>query len=135
MSQEKLSVLSSNFYARCQKPKETEDQFADELQVQVRKVISVCPKWRSQVNEALKTQFAHWGCGTSILQPMAHNLLKVAPPDMTIATFQTECISIFGTRSRKVAAKTTVSTRMVKSQTSKADQPVKSANQLHRKEK
>ena len=58
-SGETFSSLLGDFYARCQKPKETEDQFADELQVLARKVISVCPEWKSQVNEALKTQFAH----------------------------------------------------------------------------
>ena len=57
-SGETFSSLLGDFYARCQKPKETEDQFADELQVLARKVISVCPEWKSQVNEALKTQFA-----------------------------------------------------------------------------
>ena len=58
-SGETFNSLLSDFYARCQKPKETKDQFADELQVLARKVISVCPDWKSQVNEALKTQFAH----------------------------------------------------------------------------
>ena len=58
-SGETFSSLLGNFYARCQKPKETEGHFADELQVLARKVISVCPKWKSQVNEALKAQFAH----------------------------------------------------------------------------
>ena len=48
-----------DFYARYQKPKETEDQFADELQVLAREVISICPDWKSQVNEALKTQFTN----------------------------------------------------------------------------
>ena len=58
-SGERFSSLLSDFYVRCQKPKETEDQFADELQVLARKVITVSPEWKSQVNEALKTQFAH----------------------------------------------------------------------------
>ena len=58
-SGETFSSLLGDFYVRCQKPKETEDQFADELQVLARKVISVCPEWKSQVNEVLKTQFAH----------------------------------------------------------------------------
>ena len=52
-SGETFSCLLCDFYARCQKPKETEDQFADELQVLAGKVISICPKWKSQVNEAL----------------------------------------------------------------------------------
>ena len=81
------------------------------------------------MNDALKTQFAHqlWD---QYLAPMAHNLLKVSPPDTTFAKFWAECISIFGTRSRK-AVKTTVSTSTVKNYTSKAYQPVKSTNQPH----
>ena len=58
-SGETFSSLLSDFYARCQKQKETEDQFADELQVLAKKVISVSSNWKSQVNESLKTQFAH----------------------------------------------------------------------------
>ena len=58
-SGETFSSLLSDFYARCQKPKETKDQFANELQVLARKLISICPEWKSQVNEGLKTQFAH----------------------------------------------------------------------------
>ena len=38
-SGETFSSLLSDFYARCKKPKETKDQFADELQVLARKVI------------------------------------------------------------------------------------------------
>ena len=50
-SGETFSSLLGDFYARCQKPKETEDQFTDELQILARKVISICPKWKSQVNK------------------------------------------------------------------------------------
>ena len=62
---------------------------------------------------------------------MANNLLKVEPLGMTFTKLWAECITIFGTRSRKTA-KITVSTNTVKSDMSKVDQPVKSANQLHR---
>ena len=104
-SGETFSSLLSDFYARCQKPKETEDQFADELQVLARKVISICPKWKSEVNEALKTQFPHQ-MQDQYIAAMASNLLKVAPSDMAFTKFQAECMSIFGTRSKK-AVKTT----------------------------
>ena len=57
---------------------------------------------------------------------MAHNLLKAAPPDATFAKFWTECILIFGTRSKK-AVKTTVSTNVVKNYPDKADQLTRSA--------
>ena len=99
-SRETFHPLLSDFYARFQKPKATEEQFADELQVLARNVISVFPEWRSQLNKALKTQFAHrlWD---QYFAAMAHNLLKAAPPDTTIPNFQAECIPIFWTRSRK----------------------------------
>ena len=65
---------------------------------------------------------------------MAHNLLKVAPPDTTFAKIWVKCISIFGTRLKK-AAKTTVSTNIVKSYAGKGDQPVRLANQICRNKK
>ena len=99
----------------------------DELQVLARKVISVCPDWKLQVTETLKTQFTHQ-LQDQDFAAMAHNLLKVALPDTTFARFQAECVSIFGTRSKK-AVKTTVSTNVVKNYPDKADQLVKSANQ------
>ena len=132
-SGETFSSLFGDFYVRYQKTKETEDQFADELQVLAKKVISVYPKWKSQVNEALKTQFAHqmWD---QYFGAMACNLLKVAPSDMVFTKFQAECISIFGIRSKR-AAKTTVSTVVVKNYSCKADQLVNSANQIHKDKK
>ena len=50
---------------------------------------------------------------------------------MTFAKIWAECISIFVTRSKKTA-KTTVSISAVRGETSKSNQPVKSANQLSR---
>ena len=63
---------------------------------------------------------------------MTHNLLKVALPDMIFEKFQTEFISIFGS---KKEAKTMVSTSVVRGETSKADPLVKPANQLCREKK
>ena len=127
-SGETFSSLLGDFYTRCQKPKETEDQFADELQVLARKVISVCPEWKLQENEGLKTQFPCWLLD-QYFAAMAHNLLKVAPSDMAFTKFWAESMSIFGTRSKK-AVKTTLSTNVVKNHSDKADQLVKSANQI-----
>ena len=46
-SGETFNSLLSDFYMRFQKPKETENQFIDEMQVMARKVISVCSQWMS----------------------------------------------------------------------------------------
>ena len=60
---------------------------------------------------------------------MASNLLQVAPSDIAFTKFWAECISIFGTRSKR-AAKSTVLTNVVKSYLDKADHLVKLANQI-----
>ena len=53
-----FSLLVGDFYSCTQRPRETEDQFTDELQILGQKVISVRPSWKQEANEALKTQFA-----------------------------------------------------------------------------
>ena len=70
-----FSSLLTDFYGWYQKLKETKDQFINELQVLVTEVISIGPEWKSQVDEALKTQFAHilWD---QYFVAMAHNILK-----------------------------------------------------------
>ena len=130
-SGETFSSPFGDFYARCQKSKETNDQFADKLLVLARKVISVCPEWKSQMNEALKTQLAHqlWD---QYFVAMAHNLLKVTPLDSTLPKFWTECICIFQDQVKK-AAKNTVSTSLVKNYSDKADHLVRSTYQICRK--
>ena len=107
-----FSCLLGDFYASCQKPNETENQFVDELQVLASKVISVCPEWKSQVNEALKTHLTHqlWD---QYFAAAVCNLLQVALPDTTFANFWAQYISIFWTRLKK-AVKTTVSTMWLK---------------------
>ena len=52
---ETLNSVVSDFYSHGQKAKESEDNFEDELQVLVHKVISIDPSWRSQTNETFYT--------------------------------------------------------------------------------
>ena len=47
--------LFRDFYSHVKWPLETEDQFANELQILGQKVISVRPLWKNEANEALKT--------------------------------------------------------------------------------
>ena len=79
---ESFSSLVGDFYSRSQCNKETEDQFANELQVLSRKVLSIQPEWRAEVNEALKTQFA-FRLRDPYLAAMAHNFLKTQGKDMS----------------------------------------------------
>ena len=54
---ETASSLIGNFYNQSQKVQETEDVFADELQVLVRNIVAQKPEFISEVNQALKHQF------------------------------------------------------------------------------
>ena len=58
-SSETTSELISNFYARAQKKNESEEAFADELQILVCKIIARKPEFREDANEQLKSQYAH----------------------------------------------------------------------------
>ena len=58
-SGETTSELISNFYARAQKKNESEEAFADDLQILVCKIIARKPEFREDANEQLKSQFVH----------------------------------------------------------------------------
>ena len=58
-SGETVSELISDFYGHHQKKSESEDAFADDLQILVRKIIAHKPSFRTEANEQLKNQYAH----------------------------------------------------------------------------
>ena len=53
------SELISDFYARAQKKNESEEAFADELQILVHKIIARKLEFREDANEQLKSQYMH----------------------------------------------------------------------------
>ena len=81
-----FSSLVRDFYSHIQQPQETEDQFANELQILGWKVISVRPSWKNEVNEALKTQFAS-RLHDPYLVAMVHNILKTQGNKMNFTQF------------------------------------------------
>ena len=52
-----VNSLIADFYNWSQMAQETEDMFADELQVLVRKIVAHKPEFISKANQALKHQF------------------------------------------------------------------------------
>ena len=58
-SGETVSDLISDFYSCHQKRNESEDVFADDLQILVRKIIAHKPSFRAEANEQLKHQYTH----------------------------------------------------------------------------
>ena len=55
---ETVSSLIADFYNWFQKTRETEDTFADELQILVQKIVARKPEFIHEANQALKHQFA-----------------------------------------------------------------------------
>ena len=53
-----VSSLIADFYNQCQRTRETEDAFADELQILVRKIIARKLEFIHKANQALKHQYA-----------------------------------------------------------------------------
>ena len=58
-SGETMRELISNFGSQAQKRNESEDMFADDLQVLVQKIIARKLEFRVNANEQLKNQYAH----------------------------------------------------------------------------
>ena len=102
---ESFSSLVGDFYSWSQCNKETEDQFTDELQVFSRKVLSICPEWKAEVNEALGAQFA-FRLHDPYLAAMEHNFLKTQGKDMSFTQFHAKCVFMFGSWSKKVKVST-----------------------------
>ena len=70
-SEETMSKLISEIYGQHQKKRESEDVFADDLQILVRKIIAHKPSFRAEANNQLKHQHAHKlhdQCYTAIAQ-------------------------------------------------------------------
>ena len=103
-SSETFSSLVGDFYSCIQQPWETEDQFADELQILGWKVISIRPAWRDEANEALKTQFAS-RLHNPYLAATVHNLLKTQGQNMNFTQFWAKCISMFGSQIKALKMK------------------------------
>ena len=59
MGGEDESTLMADFYSHTQKAKESEESFADELQVLAQKVISKKPNFREGLDSVLKNQYGN----------------------------------------------------------------------------
>ena len=85
-SGETLSELISDFYGWSQKARETEDTFADDLQVLARKIITHKPSFRRKANQQLKAQYVHklWD---QYYAAMAHSTLQSSPEEESFTRF------------------------------------------------
>ena len=98
-SGETTSKLISNFYARAQKKNQSEEAFADELQILVCKIIARKLEFREDANEQLKSQFMH-----KLKDPyyavIARSMLQSSENSESFTEFQGHLAMTFGGRSK-----------------------------------
>ena len=104
---ELISELISDFYSHHQKKNESEDAFADDLQILVRKIIAQKPSFRAEANEQLKNQYAH-KLHDQYYAAIAWSMLQTSDPLETFTQFW-GCLALtFGSHSKlgKVSSQT-----------------------------
>ena len=106
-SGETVSELISDFYGHHQKKNESEDAFADDLQILVRKIIARKPSFRAEANEQLKNQYAH-KLHDQYYAAIAHSVLQTSDPSETFTQFWGQLALTFGScsKSGKVSSQT-----------------------------
>ena len=97
---ETLSELISDFYGQSQKTQETEDTFADDLQVLARKFIAQKPSFRKEANQQLKAQYVHKPQDQNYAA-MAHSALQSSPEEESFMRFLGCLVMMFGGHARQ----------------------------------
>ena len=91
--------LISDFHGRAQKKSESEDAFADKLQVLVQKIIARKPEFRQDANEQLKSQYAH-KLKDPYYAAIARSMLQSLGDSESFTQFQGHLAMMFGGQSR-----------------------------------
>ena len=97
-SGETMSELISDFYGHHQKKNKSEDTFADDLQILVRKIIAHKPSFRAEANEQLKNQYAH-KLHDQYYAAIAQSVLQTSNPLKTFTQFRGHLALTFSSRS------------------------------------
>ena len=85
------STLMADFYSHTQKVKESEESFADELQILAWKVISKKPNFQQGLDSVLKNQYVNqlYDCHSAAIMK---SLLFQLPPQTSFTQFRTELL-------------------------------------------
>ena len=95
---DEANVLAE-FYSRCQYAKESEESFADELQLLARKVISKKPDFRVNLDNTMKQQYASQLYDRSNASIAKALLLQM--PAVSFTQYRNELARVLGTRQRQ----------------------------------
>ena len=91
--------LIADFYSHGQKTKETEEAFADELQILARKVMTRKPSFRQDLDSTLKQRYASQ-LSDKHSASIAKTLLKQMPK-ISFMEFRNELSRVLGTRQKQ----------------------------------
>ena len=100
---EDVSAIKSEFYSRKQLSRETEDDYAEVLQLLARKILIINPGFQTECNSALVYQFAN-GIHDDIIHPLAKDLVS-RKPDIQFVKFRAEVANLSGSRQKKTITK------------------------------
>ena len=105
-SGEDESSIKSEFYSRKQLARESEDDYAEVLQILARKIMIANPAFQAECNGALIHQFAN-GLRDEIIRPLAKDLVN-RKPGIAFIKFRSEVANLSGSRLKRTLTKVTV---------------------------
>ena len=123
-SGEDESSIKSEFYSRKQLARETEDDYAEVLQILARKIMIANPAFQAECNGALIHQFAN-GLRDDIIRPLAKDLVN-RKPGIPFIKFRSEVANLSGSRQKRSITK--VTTNQVEEEV-ETDRPNKKSKQ------
>ena len=105
-SGEDESSIKSEFYSRKQLARESEDDYAEVLQILARKIMIANPAFQVECNGALIHQFAN-GLHDDIIRPLAKDLVN-RKPGIAFIKFCSEVVNLSGSRLKRTLTKVNV---------------------------
>ena len=102
------SAIKSEFYSCKQLSQESEDDYAEVLQLLARKILIINPKFQTECNGALVHQFAN-GIRDDIIRPLARDLVS-CKPDIQFVRFRAEVANLSGSRQKRNITKVSSNT-------------------------
>ena len=104
-SGEDESSIKIEFYSRKQLARESEDDYAEILQILTRKIMIANPAFQAECNSALIHQFAN-GLHDEIIRPLAKDLVN-RKPGIPFIKFRSEVANLSGSRLKRTLTKVT----------------------------
>ena len=109
-----VSSLIADFYNWCQRTRETEDAFADKLQILVRKIIARKLEFISEANQALKHQYAQ-NLRDPYFGVVARGQCLSSPDSESFTQFRGRLALMFNSRGKQQRARVNVTSTAVES--------------------